>query len=125
MANKASMPAGAVFAVMITSMLAIAEPPKETVNVTAGEFAFKPGVVTVSKGEEVVLVLNNQGALSHNLVIPELDLEIKSIQTDENGRIRFTVDRTGTFVFYCSVPGHKEAGMTGELRVEKNQETSG
>ena len=29
----------------------------------------------------------------------------------------FTADRTGEFIYYCSVPGHREAGMQGRIQV--------
>jgi uncharacterized cupredoxin-like copper-binding protein len=33
-------------------------------------------------------------------------------------RIRFTIDRPGTYAIECSVEGHAEAGMVGTLVVE-------
>ncbi|MDA0302102.1 MAG: plastocyanin/azurin family copper-binding protein [Chloroflexi bacterium] len=31
--------------------------------------------------------------------------------------IEFTPTQAGTYVFYCTVPGHREAGMEGKLIV--------
>ncbi len=90
----------------------------KTVEVTAKEFAFVPETISVQQGERLTIVLANEGALSHNLHIPELDVEIETIQTDGMTRHSFTPDETGTFDFFCAVPGHKQAGMRGILRVE-------
>lgn len=90
----------------------------KTVEVTAKEFAFVPESISVHQGESVTIVLENEGALSHNLHIPELDVEVETIQTDGMTRHSFTPDKTGTFTFFCAVPGHKQAGMRGTLKVK-------
>lgn len=50
------------------------------------------------------------------------DGEMKSIhinaKSEQTVRIRFIPKETGEFKFYCSVPGHKEAGMVGKFIVK-------
>lgn len=98
---------------MMVSATAIAE----TITVTATEFEFEPHTISVDKGQTLTLVLDNHGALSHNLHIPGLDVEMTSVQTDGTTRHTFTPETAGTFSFYCAVPGHKQAGMKGTLKV--------
>jgi uncharacterized cupredoxin-like copper-binding protein len=40
-----------------------------------------------------------------------------SAATGNEGFVEFTATKTGEYEFYCSVPGHKEAGMIGILKV--------
>jgi len=37
--------------------------------------------------------------------------------TGGNGTLTFTPSKPGTYAFYCTVAGHKEAGMVGTLTV--------
>lgn len=39
------------------------------------------------------------------------------VTANGNGSVTFQTDQKGTFVFHCTVPGHKEAGMVGEMTV--------
>jgi len=78
---------------------------------------FKPEQLEVEGGKEVVLVFENNGRMSHNVTIPELGVATDTIGPGRRERIRFTPEEAGTYTFVCSVPGHKEAGMTGELTV--------
>lgn len=45
---------------------------------------------------------------------PSIHMNANSGQTV---KIKFIPKETGVFKFYCSVPGHEEAGMQGELKV--------
>lgn len=49
-------------------------------------------------------------------VSDELDLHT-STQPDGVSRLEFTPTAPGVYEFYCTVPGHKEAGMKGDLIV--------
>lgn len=61
--------------------------------------------------------LDNQGAIEHNVVIEELGdqliLEAPGGGTD-SGTVEF---EAGEYTYYCSIPGHRAAGMEGTLTV--------
>jgi nitrite reductase (NO-forming) len=79
------------------------------------EMAVVPDAVEVSAGTPVTLEVLNEGAAVHNLTInggPKTpDLKTGQTATLDLGTV--TKALTGE----CSIPGHKEAGMTFEVRV--------
>ncbi len=86
-----------------------------TIEMTGDQFRFSPDRITVSEGEGVAIRLTSED-LEHDFVIDEFDAHVgaKAGETATGG---FTASRAGTYTFYCSVPGHREAGMTGTLEV--------
>lgn len=42
------------------------------------------------------------------------------LQPDQEFNLTLTVDQAGTFDYYCTIVGHKAAGMRGELQVLAN-----
>ena len=87
-----------------------------SIEVTAKNFAFDPEEITAEAGEELTIVLSSEDAL-HDFTIDELDAHVvaKRNETAEGG---VTADEAGSYTFYCSVPGHRSAGMEGTLTVE-------
>jgi plastocyanin len=92
-----------------------------TTNLTVGAldtFKYDPATITAKVGDQLNVTLNNEGVLEHNFVIDELSVSLGPIaggQTSDPHPI--TLSAAGTYTFYCNVPGHKEAGMTGTLTV--------
>jgi mono/diheme cytochrome c family protein len=67
-----------------------------------------PGKLTVES--------RNRSGTGHNIVI---DGKGKGQVVDNGGVSRFNADfRAGSYTFYCSVPGHRQAGMVGKLVVK-------
>jgi len=86
----------------------------ETVEVSAALAGFDPSEIEV-KEREVTFNLTNTEALPHDFTIDDLGVKIK---LDANGSGEQTVEaKPGTYEFYCSIPGHKDAGMVGTLTV--------
>lgn len=109
------------------------------VTVTMKEFGFEPNVINVSAGTPVELTLINEGAVEHDFVIeviPVKDVSTEGMDMDHmsgdhaeydlhsataagaTSTLSFTVTEPGTYKIICSVPGHLDAGMTGELIVK-------
>jgi cytochrome c oxidase subunit 2 len=84
---------------------------------TAKNYEYDPGVITVREGEHVKLIVT---ALDHDHGIKIDAFHIDQVlKKGEPTTIEFTADTTGTFEFQCSRfcgLGHK--GMKGELIVE-------
>jgi plastocyanin len=78
---------------------------------------FNPSELKVKKGDKVKITFNDTMG-GHDLKIDEFKVGTKMLKAGESDSIEFTADKTGTFVYYCSVPGHKQAGMWGNLIVE-------
>ncbi len=88
-----------------------------TVDVSAFEFGFEPSRVTVPAGQSVNLALINDGALYHDLTIPDLGFQLGA-QPGQSARGGLAGAAPGEYGFLCSVPGHADAGMVGVLVVE-------
>jgi plastocyanin len=90
------------------------------VEVKATDMRFEPTTVTVKSGTPVRLTLTNDGALDHDWVVDNVDG--RKVQVDAKSKasatVEFTPAASGTYEFYCSVPGHREAGMKGTLVVQ-------
>lgn len=84
--------------------------------VTMTDFAFEPNSISIKAREKTVLVLQNKGSVEHDLTIPQLNLTSGSIAPGKTGRIEVVV--RGPLKIICSIPGHEEAGMVGEIAVQ-------
>jgi nitrite reductase (NO-forming) len=87
-----------------------------TVDIAAADFSFQPAEITVRAGEVVNLRLQNKGVTVHDLVIPSHGVWLVA-PPGASVAAGFRADRPGEYEFYCSVPGHREAGMTGKIIV--------
>ena len=113
----------------------------QSVAVTAKEFGFAPAQLTVTAGQLVELTFQNTGAVEHDWSVREIDLTGNPTVTGETGgghmidmhdapklhvaagpgtqgKLTFTPSKAGTYEFFCTVAGHKQAGMVGTLTVK-------
>jgi plastocyanin len=84
-----------------------------TFTVDAKEFQFTPSTLTVPADQEITVEVVNSGAVEHDVTLDEASVKIAPPAT-ETATGTFSVS-AGTYTFYCSVPGHREAGMEGTL----------
>jgi uncharacterized cupredoxin-like copper-binding protein len=112
----------------------------QNVTLEAKELAFTPANLEVTAGEPVRLTLQNIGALEHDFSVMGFPIEGEAAEAGGSGHeaghgegdepdlhvaalggasatLDFTPTKPGTYEFWCTVPGHKEAGMTGTLVV--------
>ena len=110
------------------------------------EMQFEPDEFVVPAGQEITVELTSEG-LEHDFNIegvadvgqagtaddmdgdmdddhgddhpevPHDDLHIVHVDPDETETGTFTIDEPGTYIVYCSVPGHREAGQEATLEV--------
>jgi plastocyanin len=78
----------------------------------ADEFSFTPRRIEFSADD--ALSLRNEGATYHDLVIEGIDgFRLTAHPGDsDSGNIQLP---PGRYLAYCSIPGHREAGMIAEL----------
>jgi uncharacterized cupredoxin-like copper-binding protein len=107
--------------------------------------AFEPEAFTVPAGQEVTVEFTAEPSVEHDLVIEGVgmdamagdegdgddeehatddeqtmaddDLHIAHADAGDTVTATFTVDEPGTYQVYCSIPGHRSAGMETTLTV--------
>src|SRR3989304_1594220 len=120
---------------------ACAGPRVQEFSVTAVDLAFQPTTLEVTAGMPVRLTMINEGALDHDFSILEIPMETTgatavampghdmgamtvdpqlhmAVTMGMSNTIEFTPTKPGTYEFFCTVAGHKEAGMMGRLVVK-------
>lgn len=88
------------------------------IAVSGKEFSFDPASITLSEGEKVRVVFTNVGQAPHDFTIEGLGVKTEVIGSGKTDSVEFTAPASGNYTFFCSVPGHREAGMEGNLIVE-------
>jgi plastocyanin len=77
---------------------------------------FDPAKITAAPGQVIHFV--NGGVLQHDLNIDELNMKMEPIDGGAEKDLTIPADaKPGDYTYYCSVPGHREAGMEGTLTV--------
>jgi len=97
---------------------------------------FSPAEIRVRRGEQVRIVVRNNGKLLHEMVLGSRDelekhaalmRKFPTMEHDEpfmahvdpggTGEILWQFTKSGEFFYGCLVPGHFEAGMAGRIVV--------
>ena len=69
-----------------------------------------------NKGDRVRITITNGELMTHDIALEKLGLKSKTVQEKgAKASITFTADKSDTY--FCSVPGHRAAGMVGNLEV--------
>ena len=77
--------------------------------------AFEPEELTATAGE-ITVELTSGDAILHTFVIDERDELV--VEAAAGATATGTIElEAGEYIFYCDVPGHREAGMEGTLTV--------
>jgi cytochrome c oxidase subunit 2 len=88
----------------------------QKIDVSVKRFGYEPAVITLKKGEPVVLELTTQD-VAHGLKFKELNLNTK-IEKGKTAELAFTPTKAGDFVGHCSVfCGSGHGSMTLTLHV--------
>ncbi|MBI4670913.1 MAG: cupredoxin domain-containing protein [Chloroflexi bacterium] len=133
--------AGIVLVIGLAACGGAAPNAKQAVSVQVQEFQFQPATLQVQAGKPVVLSLKNTGTVDHDWSILEIPTvgEARSsanpsghsmegmaqapelhvaVAPGKTGNLEFTPSKAGTYAFYCTVAGHRESGMAGQLVVQ-------
>lgn len=97
-----------------TPYVAPTGPAIKTLSISAKNFAFTPSALSAPAGILQIDLTSSAG--THDLVIeglPGFQLEV-SDGGHTSGKVLL---KKGKYTFYCSIPGHRSAGMEGTLTV--------
>jgi uncharacterized cupredoxin-like copper-binding protein len=99
------------------------------------EFQYNPLEIKSKIGEKITLVLKNRGKVEHDLDLKGVNAEVLNqthveghghqagihlhVKPGEESELAFIPKESGSFEFFCTIPGHKESGMVGTLIVNE------
>jgi plastocyanin len=85
------------------------------IPIHAKSFSFSPSSINVQPGEDVTIQLSSDDSF-HDLRVEGVGtiVSVNGGQT-KSGGLKFA--KAGTYTFFCTVPGHRAAGMEGKIVV--------
>ncbi len=93
-----------------TSALKLEADPAGRLSFDVKQLSAKAGTVTIQ--------MTNGSPIEHNVTVAEGAKVLGSTPTFSGGTKALTLKlKPGTYTFFCSVPGHRQAGMEGTLTV--------
>ena len=112
-----------LFAAMVTAVIVFgvekSEASGQTVPVTESEFKITVPAEKLAAGE-FTFDVRNDGKIQHDLVVSGSGIKGTAktplLNAGQSGKLTVTL-AAGTYTLYCSVPGHRAAGMVAKLTV--------
>lgn len=96
----------------------LVDPDAPVMHVFASEFGYDTTTTEVETGQPFSIQIHNEGNLEHDITFVGLESEFGvHVQPGEDGIATLSIHEPGEYVYYCTVLGHREAGMTGTLVV--------
>jgi nitrite reductase (NO-forming) len=93
------------------------------VKMVATDLKFTPPTIQAKVGQPVKIVLENKGAIEHDIAFPSIKADqpaasLKAVaKPGQTASHEFTPTAKGSYEYVCTIPGHKEAGMKGKINV--------
>jgi cytochrome c oxidase subunit 2 len=111
------------FAVMLSAVIFYvwsmpagrAESPRR-IEIVAKRFTYDPEVITLKKGEPVVLVLHSSD-VTHGLKVAELNINSEDIKKGKDTELQFTPQEPGQYLGQCA---HFCGKGHGEMKLQIN-----
>ncbi|MBI5292223.1 MAG: cupredoxin domain-containing protein [Chloroflexi bacterium] len=111
------------------------------ITLEVSNLQYQPATMEVTAGQPVRLTMRNNDSVEHDFSIMEIPMaamgataepmaghEMGGMTADPQlhmvaamgatNTMEFTPTKPGTYEFFCTVPGHKDAGMKGTLVVK-------
>jgi uncharacterized cupredoxin-like copper-binding protein len=85
--------------------------------VSTKDIFFDPKTLEGTANVDVTITVTNMGAATHDFTIDELKVQTPMLAPGETAEVKINAP-AGDYQYYCSVPGHKEAGMVGTLTLK-------
>lgn len=101
---------------------AVASGGSKTIEVTLGDLFIKPASIEVAPGTEVTFNVTNTGAMPHDFQIEGKD---GTEMLDPGKKATFTKVIPASTSAWCTVPGHKEAGMVMAIKTAGGSAATG
>ncbi|MBI2316876.1 MAG: cupredoxin domain-containing protein, partial [Betaproteobacteria bacterium] len=97
-----------------------AEAALPTVTVHAQSTRYQPDLVTIpaNPGDLVRVQFTNDDSVFHDWMVHGIPNAHASARPGQTSSTTFRVLSLGAFEISCSVPGHEDAGMTGQLIIQ-------
>src|SRR5512142_1373307 len=74
--------------------------------------------LSANVGDTLKVTLSSSDGMEHNITFPDFNASSKHVVgTGTSVTLQFAVDKGGSFVYYCDLPGHRQAGMEGKFEV--------
>jgi uncharacterized cupredoxin-like copper-binding protein len=121
-----------------------AQSAPQVITMDTSNMKFLPATIEVKAGQTVKMTMRNSDSVDHDFSIMEFPMSKVSSNFDpvaghamggsggtakepelhiavamgKSGTLEFTPTKVGTYEFFCTVAGHKEAGMKGTMVVK-------
>ena len=101
---------GSEAAAAVTGEFDLAADPSGAIAYDKSEGNVKAGTVTIK--------LTNESSLEHNVAVAQGARQLGVSDTIKGSETELKLDlKPGEYEFYCTIPGHRQAGMQGTLAV--------
>ncbi|HVN16671.1 MAG TPA: multicopper oxidase domain-containing protein, partial [Anaerolineales bacterium] len=69
-------------------------------------------------GDTVNVTLTSSDGMEHDISFPDFNVVSDHVSSQKKSvTVTFSIDKPGSFKYFCTIPGHRQAGMEGNFEV--------